>query len=77
MQYTDSYQENIYSFANNIHTPDGGTHLMGFNTALTRAINDYGRKYKLIKDNDAEPQGRGRPGKPHGHHLHQNGGPPV
>ena len=40
MQYTDSYQENIYSFANNIHTPDGGTHLMGFNTALTRAIND-------------------------------------
>ena len=57
MQYTDSYQENIYSFANNILTPDGGTHLMGFNTALTRAINDYGRKYKLIKDNEQNLKG--------------------
>mgnify|MGYP001624281941 FL=1 len=57
MQYTDSYQENIYSFANNIHTTDGGTHLMGFNTALTRAINDYGRKYKLIKDNEQNLKG--------------------
>ena len=57
MQYTDSYQENIYSFANNIHTPDGGTHLMGFNTALTRAINDYGRKYKLIKENEQNLKG--------------------
>ena len=57
MQYTDSYQENIYSFANNIHTPDGGTHLMGFNTALTRAINDYGRRYKLIKDNEQNLKG--------------------
>ena len=57
MQYTDSYQENIYSFANNIHTPDGGTHLMGFYTALTRAINDYGRKYKLIKDNEQNLKG--------------------
>lgn len=57
MQYTDSYQENIYSFANNIHTPDGGTHLMGFNTALTRAINDYGRKYKLIKESEQNLKG--------------------
>ena len=57
MRYTDRYQENIYSFANNIHTPDGGTHLMGFNTALTRAINDYGRKYKLIKDNEQNLKG--------------------
>ena len=57
MQYTDSYQENIYSFANNIHTPDGGTHLMGFNTALTRAINDYGRKHKIIKDNEQNLKG--------------------
>ena len=57
MQYNDSYQENIYTFANNIATPDGGTHLTGFNTALTRAINDYGRKYKLIKEK--EPNLRG------------------
>ena len=57
MQYTDSYQENIYTFANNIHTPDGGTHLMGFNTALTRAINDYGRKYKLIKESEQNLKG--------------------
>ena len=57
MQYTDSYQENIYTFANNIHTPDGGTHLMGFNTALTRANNDYGRKYKIMKDNEQNLKG--------------------
>ena len=52
MQYNDSYAENIYTFVNNIATPDGGTHLMGFNTALTAAINEYGRKYKLLKDSD-------------------------
>ncbi len=57
MQYNDSYQDNIYSFANNIATPDGGTHLTGFNTALTRAINDYGRKYKFLKDSDANLKG--------------------
>ena len=53
MQYNDSYQDSIYTFANNIATPDGGTHLQGFNTAVTRAINEYGRKYKILKDNDA------------------------
>jgi len=52
-QYNDSYQENLFSFANNIHTPEGGTHLTGFSTGLTRAINDYGRQFKLIKE--AEP----------------------
>ena len=57
MQYNDSYQENIYSFANNIATPDGGTHQAGFNTALTRAINDYGRKYKILKDSDSNLKG--------------------
>jgi DNA gyrase subunit B len=51
-QYNDGYQENIYSFANNIHTPEGGTHLTGFSTGLTRAINDYGRKFKYLKDNE-------------------------
>ena len=50
LQYNDSYQENIFSFANNIHTPEGGTHLTGFSTGLTRAINDYGRQFKIIKE---------------------------
>ena len=53
MQYNDSYSENIFAFANNIHTPEGGTHLTGFSTALTRAINDYGRKFKILKDNES------------------------
>ncbi len=57
LQYNDSYTENIYTFANNIHTPEGGTHLMGFNTALTRVINDYGRKYKVLKEADANLKG--------------------
>ena len=52
MQYNDTYSENIFAFVNNIHTPDGGTHLAGFNMALTRVINDYGRKYKLLRDNE-------------------------
>ncbi len=57
MQYNDTYSENIYAFANNIHTPEGGTHLMGFSSALTRAINDYGRRYKILKDADANLKG--------------------
>ena len=57
MQYNDSYTENIYTFANNIHTPEGGTHLMGFQSALTRVINDYGRKYKILKDSDSNLKG--------------------
>ena len=52
MQYNDSYAENIYPFVNNIATPDGGTHLTGFVSALTSAINDYGRKFKVLKDNE-------------------------
>lgn len=51
-QYTDSYSENIFSFANNISTHEGGTHLSGFKSALTRTINDYGRKKGLIKEKD-------------------------
>jgi DNA gyrase subunit B len=51
MQYTDSYQENIYSFANNINTVEGGTHLVGFRAALTRTINDYAKKYGFMKGN--------------------------
>jgi len=52
LQYTDAYNETILSFANNINTMHGGTHLTGFRNALTRVINDYARKNSLIKDND-------------------------
>ena len=52
MQYTTGYHENVMSFANNIHTHEGGTHEKGFRTALTRVINDYARKNKLLKDNE-------------------------
>jgi DNA gyrase subunit B len=48
--YTDDYNEHVFTFANNIHTIEGGMHLTGFKTALTRAINDYAKKYELIKD---------------------------
>jgi len=52
LQYNDSYTSNIYSFANNIHTYEGGTHEFGFKTALTRIINDYARKNNIFKEND-------------------------
>ncbi|MET3699786.1 DNA gyrase subunit B [Bacillus oleivorans] len=52
LQYNDGFTSNIYSFANNIHTYEGGTHESGFKTALTRVINDYARKNKLFKDQD-------------------------
>ena len=52
MQYTDGYQDNVFTFANNINTHEGGTHLSGFRSALTRVVNDYGRKTKLIKEKD-------------------------
>ena len=52
MQHNDSYTENIYSFVNNITTPEGGTHLAGFRSALTKTFNDYARKNKLLKDNE-------------------------
>ncbi|KHO61569.1 DNA gyrase subunit B [Thermoanaerobacter sp. YS13] len=57
MQYNDSYNENIFSFANNIDTREGGTHLVGFKAALTKVINDYARKYGIIKDNEKNLQG--------------------
>ena len=52
MQYTDAYNESIISFANNIETTEGGTHETGFKSALTRVLNDYGRKYNLIKEGE-------------------------
>lgn len=57
MQYTDSYNETMLSFANNVHTIDGGTHETGFKTALTRVFNDYGRKYSILKDGDKKLSG--------------------
>ena len=57
MQYNDSYSENVFTFANNINTFEGGTHLEGFRRALTRVVNDYGRKTKILKDNDANLTG--------------------
>jgi len=57
LQYNDGYNENIYSFANNINTHEGGTHESGFKSALTRIINDYSRKMNLIKDNDSNFSG--------------------
>ena len=52
MQYNDSYNELILSFANNVHTPDGGTHETGFKNALTKVINDYGKKFNLLKNGE-------------------------
>ncbi|WP_308525101.1 DNA topoisomerase (ATP-hydrolyzing) subunit B [uncultured Tissierella sp.] len=57
LQYTDGYTENIFTFANNINTPEGGTHLSGFRTALTRVMNDYGRKYGIIKEKEENLSG--------------------
>ena len=57
LQYNDGYSENIYSFANNINTHEGGTHESGFKSALTRIINEYARKMNAIKDNDSNLSG--------------------
>lgn len=57
MQYTTSYNEVLYSFANNIHTPDGGTHETGFKSGMTRVINDYARKYNFLKEKDSNLTG--------------------
>lgn len=57
LQYNDSYTGNIYSFANNIHTYEGGTHEFGFKTALTRVINDYARKHGIFKESDSNLSG--------------------
>ncbi len=53
IQYTTAYSENLYSFVNNINTPEGGTHLEGFKRALTKCFNDYARKYNILKEKDA------------------------
>ena len=57
MQHNDAYTENTYGFVNNITTPEGGTHIMGFRNALTKTFNEYARKNKLLKDSDANLSG--------------------
>ena len=57
MQYTDTYQENIVSFVNNVKTPDGGSHEVGFKTALTRVFNDYAKNNNFIKNKDSSLEG--------------------
>ena len=57
LQYNDGYTENLFSFANNIDTVEGGTHLVGFKTAVTRVFNDYGKKYGYLKENDKKLSG--------------------
>ena len=57
LQYNDGYAENVFSFANNINTVDGGTHLSGFRSALTRAINQFGQNQGLFKDVKENLQG--------------------
>lgn len=57
MQHNDSYTENIYSFVNNINTPEGGTHLAGFKSALTSTLNDYARRNKLLKESETNLSG--------------------
>lgn len=57
MQYTDTYIENVFSFANNIPTTEGGSHVTGFKTAITKVINDYARKYNFLKENEKNLSG--------------------
>ena len=57
LQWNDSFNESVFTFANNIHTPEGGTHLAGFRNALTRVINDYGRKSGMLKSSDQNLSG--------------------
>ncbi|NCB30420.1 MAG: DNA topoisomerase IV subunit B, partial [Clostridia bacterium] len=57
MQYNSDYNESVFTFANNINTMEGGSHLVGFRAALTRVVNDYARKYKLLKESDANLSG--------------------
>ena len=57
LQYTDTYSENLYGFVNNILTPEGGTHIEGFKTSLTKCLNDYARSHKILKEKDNNLQG--------------------
>ena len=64
LQYNDSYNEQVFSFVNNINTIEGGTHLTGFRSALTRVINDYVKKNELLKDKTSQHHRRRRARRP-------------
>ena len=76
LQYNDSYNETLVSFANDIHTPEGGMHETGFKTALTRVLNAYGMKYGMIKEGD-KVSGEDVPGGHHRRDLREADGGPV
>ncbi len=77
MQYTDAFNETIVSFANNIHTPEGGMHETGFKTALTRVLNAYGMKMGIIKTDADKPLRRRLPRGPDGDHFREADGRTV
>jgi DNA gyrase subunit B len=78
MQWNSSYVESVFSFANNINTTEGGTHLQGFRSALTRTVNVYARQEGLLKEKEGgEPRGRGRARRPGRGHLRQVAQPAV
>ena len=77
MQWNSSYQESVFSFANNINTHEGGSHLSGFRSALTRTLNKYAREKGLLKEKDDNLSRRGRARGPHGGHLGEARRPAV
>ena len=77
LQYNDSYAENLFSFANNINTREGGTHLVGFKAALTRTINQYASSNDLLKKGNGISFGGRRPRRAHGGHQRQIAESPI
>lgn len=72
LQYNDRYDEVLYSFANNINTTEGGTHEVGFKNALTRVMNDYARKFGILKEAGQKPDRRRCPGGIDRHYPRSN-----
>ncbi len=77
LQYTDDYHSNLMTFTNNIHTYEGGTHEEGFKRALTRIVNDYARKNKLMKDSDPNLSGGRRSRRDDGGSFYQASGSSI
>ena len=77
LQYNDTYTENVLAFANNINTPDGGSHVTGFRAALTSSLNDWARRAGVLKDNDTQPVRRRRSRGPDGRHQREADRPAV